>query len=143
MNFTSGCVDSAQVRTVLGTPAPKVYAWNSKAEDSAVGAEYIIMEKLPGISLDLVWPSLEIGDRFKIVKAIASYQRAWMSSSFNHYGSLYYAKDLAGQAQSALYTNVDGLATMDSRFAFGPSTGREYNDDGRATVEFDRGPCEH
>ncbi|WEW58795.1 hypothetical protein PRK78_004263 [Emydomyces testavorans] len=47
------------MRNVLKTPAPEVYAWNSRVDsENAVGAEYIIMEKLDGIPLGRVWPSL-------------------------------------------------------------------------------------
>lgn len=77
-----------------------------------------------------------------IVQTIATYQKSWTSVSFRKYGALYYAKDFVAASDSeALYTDADGFMIKDSRFAIGPSTGREMNDDGRATVEFDRGPC--
>ncbi len=132
----------AQARNVLKSPVPKVYAWSSRAQDNPVGAEYIIMEKLPGVSLDHVWASMGIGDRFKIAKAIAHYQKAWMSVSFHQFGSLYYAQDLEGHTpQSCLYTDQHGVSIEEPRFAVGPSTGREFVDDGRIAIEFDRGPC--
>ncbi|KAF2685338.1 hypothetical protein K458DRAFT_403544 [Lentithecium fluviatile CBS 122367] len=40
-----------------------------------------------------------------------------------------------------LYVDADGINVVDERFAVGPSTGREFLDDGRATINFDRGPC--
>ena len=77
-----------------------------------------------------------------IVKAIANYQNSWTSISFKKYGSLYYAKDLDNSSENEyLYTDGNGIDIKDSRFAIGPSTGRELIDNGRATVEFDRGPC--
>ncbi|KAK4169823.1 hypothetical protein QBC43DRAFT_295554 [Cladorrhinum sp. PSN259] len=33
------------IREVLETPAPKVHAWSSRANDNGVGAEYIIIKK--------------------------------------------------------------------------------------------------
>jgi hypothetical protein len=100
------------------------------------------MEKLPGIELERVWADMEIGDRFTIVKAIAQYQKAWTSVSFEKFGSLYYAADLGGQTvDGPLYTNQQGDQITDPKFAIGPSTGREFFDDGRAAIEFDRGPC--
>ena len=57
----------------LGTPVPKVHAWSSRAQSNAVGAEYVIMEKLPGVPLDAVWSQMRIEDRLKVVKAIARY----------------------------------------------------------------------
>ena len=100
------------------------------------------MEKLPGVSLDHVWATMGIGDRFKIAKAIAQYQEAWMSVSFHQFGSLYYAQDLEGNSlQSSLYTDQHGVSIKEPRFVVGPSTGREFVDDGRMAIEFDRGPC--
>lgn len=137
-----------QVREVLGTPVPKVHAWSSRHEN-AVGAEYIIMEKLPGIELERVWAGMGIEDRFTVVRAIAQYQKAWMSVSFQKFGSLYYATDIASadlggrHADSPLYTDQQGFRIMNSKFAIGPSTGREFFDDGRAAIEFDRGPCKY
>lgn len=99
------------------------------------------MEKLPGVRLDVVWSSMEIGDRLAIVKAIARYQKAWMSVSFKQFGGLYYTQDLDEHTQSPLYFDQHGVAITDPRFAIGPSTGREFIDDERAAIEFDRGPC--
>lgn len=56
---------------ILKTPVPKVYAWSSRAQDNVVGAEYIIMERLPGIQLSVVWADMGIEDRLTIAKAIA------------------------------------------------------------------------
>jgi hypothetical protein len=132
-----------QARNVLGTPVPKVYAWSSRQHENAVGAEYIIMEKLPGIELERVWAGMGIEDRFTIIKAIAKYQKAWMSVSFEKFGSLYYSADLGGQlVDGPLYTDHQGVQIANSKFAIGPSTGRESFDDGRAAIEFDKGPCE-
>jgi hypothetical protein len=131
-----------QARNTLKTPVPKVFAWSSKAHENLVGAEYIIMEKRPGIELEAVWPTMTTEDRLSIVQTIAIYQKSWTSVSFRKYGGLYYTKDLVGASDSeALYTDADGVMIKDSRFAIGPSTGRGMNDDGRATVEFDRGAC--
>ncbi|KAH6716130.1 hypothetical protein BKA61DRAFT_631600 [Leptodontidium sp. MPI-SDFR-AT-0119] len=129
------------VRNVLGTPVPKVFAWSSKAEENPVGAEYIIMEKLPGIELEHAWPSMTIGDRLAVVKAIARYQKSWCSVSFKKYGGLYYAKDLdISTGNEPLYTDANGIDVKDSKFGIGPSTEREFIDNGRATIDFDRGP---
>ena len=127
---------------MLGTPVPRVFAWSSRAQENPVGAEYIIMEKVSGIELERVWPSMEIADKFAVVKAIAGFQNSWTSVSFKKFGSLYYANDLEqGAGNAPLYTDTNGIDITDSKFSIGPSTGREMIDDGRATIEFDRGPC--
>jgi hypothetical protein len=142
----SACVTTTQliiqVRNILGIPVPKVLAWSSRAHENAVGAEYIIMDKAPGIELERVWPSMKIEDRLAVVKTIAAFQQAWTSVSFTKFGSLYFASDLKEIfGDEPLYTNSDGVKVADRRFAVGPSTGREMMDYGRATIEFDRGPC--
>ncbi|KAK6000893.1 hypothetical protein QM012_002976 [Aureobasidium pullulans] len=129
------------VKNVIKTPVPKVLAWCSNAQNP-VGAEYIIMEKVPGIELECVWPNMEIKDRLTVVKCIAQFQQAWTSISFTRYGSLYYSKDLedAHVDGQALYFDAKGNHIVDEKFAIGPSTSRENFDHGRATIEFDRGP---
>ncbi|MCJ1334838.1 hypothetical protein MMC09_000103 [Bachmanniomyces sp. S44760] len=81
-------------RDVLETPIPKVYTWNSKAQSNTVGAEYIIMQKAPGVQLEHVWKGMDIEDRLKVVKQIVRYQRKWTSTSFKEFGSLYFAEDV-------------------------------------------------
>jgi hypothetical protein len=135
--------DSFQARRILKTPVPRVLAWSSKVEDNPVGAEYIIMEKAPGIGLERAWPTMKIKDRITVVKAIAAFQKTWTSVSFKRFGSLYYSKDLEAPARGEpLYVNSDGVDITDDEFAVGPSMGREWIDDGRASVEMERGPCE-
>ncbi|KAF1837384.1 hypothetical protein BDW02DRAFT_586650 [Decorospora gaudefroyi] len=90
-------------RNVLGTPVPNVLAWCSRAEENPVGAEYIIMERVPGIELEQVWPKMNIKDRFAVF-------------------------------------DVNGDHITNESFAVGSSTSRETLDDGRATINFDRGP---
>ncbi|KAF4237520.1 hypothetical protein CNMCM8980_002423 [Aspergillus fumigatiaffinis] len=127
------------VRNELRTPVPKVLAWSSKAEDNLVGAEYIIMEKVAGVQLSKVWPEMGIKERFELVKTISGYQKAWMSMSFTQYGSLYYSSD-TDDTDGCDLVKGDGSVTKNQGFAVGPSTGREFLDDGRMALEFDRGP---
>ncbi|KAJ5975461.1 hypothetical protein N7481_009168 [Penicillium waksmanii] len=127
------------VRNVLGTPVPKVLAWSSKANESPVGAEFIIMEMAPGVQLSTVWGEMGLEARFKIIKTIGGIQNEWASTSFPQYGSLYYASDL-DHPRPCILTKRDGSQVEEPRFAVGPSMGREQFDDGRIAVQFDRGP---
>jgi len=100
------------------------------------------MDMVHGIELEHVWSDMGIEDKFAVVRAIAGFQKAWTSISFKKFGSLYYAGDLEQSVKNeVLYFDTDGAGIVNSRFAIGPCTGREYFDDGRGTVEFDRGPC--
>lgn len=118
---------------------PKVYAWSSKAQENSVGAEYIITEGVTGIRLDMIWEHMDLDDRIEVVKSIARHQQALMSMTFRQFGSLYYAQDLDAHSPGPLYTDSAGVPIENPKYAVGPSTERE--EDGRATYEFDRGPC--
>jgi hypothetical protein len=100
------------------------------------------MEKAPGVELEHMWPSMQIKDRFAVVKAIAAYQKAWTSVSFKKFGSLYYASDLEGQFHEEQVCS-DGyrVEIPDNEFAIGPTVAREWIDDGRASMDLYRGPC--
>jgi hypothetical protein len=63
-----------------------------------------------------------------------------MSTPFTKYGSLYYASDLDG-SDGCVHVREGGHVAKDHRFAVGTSTGREFLDDGRIALDFDRGPC--
>ena len=128
---------------MLHTPLPEVYAWSSRAQETLVGAEFILMEKLNGMELGHFLPKMEIQDRLEVVKAIAAHQKSWASVSFEQFGSLYFPEDISVPESLPLsYINGNGRRVQDPRFVVGRSTGREMFDDGRAKIEFSRGPCE-
>ncbi|KJX96292.1 phosphotransferase enzyme family protein [Zymoseptoria brevis] len=128
-------------REVLRTPLPEVYAWSSRAQETLVGAEFILMEKVNGVELERFLPGMRIQDRLEVVKTIAEYHKSWASVSFEQFGSLYFAEDVGTLRLPPLaYLDQEGRKVSDPRFVVGPSTGREMFDDGRAGIEFDRGP---
>jgi len=85
---------------------------------------------------------MELEDRLEVVKQILRYQKKWTSTSFKQFGSLYIAHDIGKQnSQDQLYFDENGTAMHNQRFAVGLSTGRKYYDAGRASIQYDRGPC--
>ncbi|CAI7644528.1 unnamed protein product [Penicillium pancosmium] len=126
-------------RNFLGTPVPKVLAWSSRANENPVGAEFILMEFAPGIPLSIVWDTMGIEAKCKLIMSIGKIQNTWASTTFSQYGSLYYASDL-DRPKPCLLTRRDGSQIEEPRFAVGPSNGRYLLDDGRLNVSFDRGP---
>lgn len=107
-----------------------------------MGAEYIIMQKAPGIQLEDVWTGMGLKERVKVVEQILRYQQKWKSISFKQFGSLYFAQDVRKQnSQAPLYLDEHGTGIENQKYAVGPSTGREYYDAGRASIHYDRGPC--
>ncbi|KAL4946504.1 hypothetical protein BDV06DRAFT_208629 [Aspergillus oleicola] len=127
------------MRSVLDTPVPKIFSWNSST-DNPVAAEYILMENARGVSLSKIWDNLDVDLQFNVLKKIAMYQRVWSDVSFSKYGSLYYSQDISQSDSSLRYTNQDGKEITDERFAVGPSVSRKNVDCGRADLGFDRGP---
>jgi hypothetical protein len=106
-----------------------------------VGAEYIIMQKMPGVQLGQLWSSMKLADKMKLCLSLARYQEAWLSVSFHAFGALYYSQASCPMASEYLYTNEKGDKIRDSRFIIGPVTGRDWSDCGRADLKCDRGPC--
>jgi hypothetical protein len=120
-----------------------VFVWSSKAEENSVGAEYIIMEMLTGVQLSSVWTTLPIDKKTEIIKTLATYQKAWMSTTFKQYRSLYYAQDSPKRPDHLAFSYIDkdGAEIEDQRFTVGLTVHRQSIDYGRMQVDFDRGPC--
>ncbi|EZG08123.1 hypothetical protein H106_02609 [Trichophyton rubrum CBS 735.88] len=108
-------------RNVLGTPAPKVYTWDSCATNP-VGVEYIIMEKIPGIQLRQVWSHMKLVEKMNLCLDLARYQSAWLSVTFSRFGGLYYtqdAQDLNPGQKTHLYIDEKGRSVHDYYKAIG------------------------
>lgn len=103
------------------------------------------MEKVAGVQLQTVWKTLKPVQKLEIFKKIIEYQKQWLSVSFAKYGSLYFASDSKCECSihddDHLYTARDGQRIWDARFLIGPAIGRDWVDERRATLDFDRGPC--
>ncbi|KAE8149487.1 phosphotransferase enzyme family protein [Aspergillus avenaceus] len=127
------------VRKVLDTPAPRVYSWNSQAKSHPVGAEFIIMDKVEGVPLSQVWGNMKLPQKLQLLLAITRLQKKWVSVSFSHYGSLYYAGDVQQQSNVSHYFK-DGNTIDKSGFTVGPITARDWLDGGRSKLDIDRGP---
>ena len=132
----------SQVRNVPRIPAPKVFSWSSRREENPVNAEYIIMEKAPGVELDTGWEAITGRQKYEIVKQLVGFENSFASTRFKLFGSLYYAQDVPKVAGSrTLCVNEDGTEVQCSQFTIGPTTNRMFFDEGRGAVHVDRGPC--
>lgn len=110
---------------------PKVLAYCSRAGESKLGAEYIVMEKAAGIELGRVWDDLKPKERLAIVQQIARITCNLAQFRFPYYGSLYRKADLELFESKAIGDD----------FAVGPTVNRAWFDDGRGEVDVHRGPC--
>ncbi|KAF1953419.1 hypothetical protein CC80DRAFT_569370 [Byssothecium circinans] len=126
------------VRNVLGIPAPQVYSWSSST-DNPVGAEYILMERSGGVELGKIWHDIPWEERLEIVRTLVGYEKAFVSANLPMYGSLYYAKDLLSPSRSQFLDSVNSKGKEEA-FVVGPTTNRAWFDQGRDSVEVNRGP---
>lgn len=94
------------VRDKLSTPVPKVLSWSSRADQTPVGAEYIIMERVAGIPLARAWTNMSFRQKAATLTSLFAVQKAWMSVTFTRYGSLYFADDV--DVDSALLPQLAG-----------------------------------
>eukprot|EP00842_Homolaphlyctis_polyrhiza_P002170 jgi/Hompol1/2954/HPOL_006261-RA len=51
-------------------PVPRLMAWNS--DKSELGAEFVLLQEMPGIPLDQLWPNLDAATREHVVRQIAA-----------------------------------------------------------------------
>jgi hypothetical protein len=130
------------MRETLGVPTPEVYAWCNDSRETRVGVEYILMEKVEGVPLDTVFPSMSIEDRWALTRTIGEYQSSWASTVFEKFGSIYYVDDCPEGGTPLRFTDRDGVSREDARFSVGPTTGRDWSDHERLSIAFDRGPCQ-
>ncbi|KAF9105807.1 Phosphotransferase enzyme [Mortierella sp. AM989] len=99
---------------------PKVYAWDSNPSNP-VGAEYIIMEKIPGVSLGSIWVNLTLDDKKHFVGKILDIMLLLFNTTFDKIGSLY--------RDSKTHSYEVGLIVCDLFF-----------DGKRGDMDLDRGP---
>ncbi|GLA56039.1 hypothetical protein AnigIFM63604_004097, partial [Aspergillus niger] len=118
------------LRVVLGIPIPKVLAY-STSSTNPVGTEYIIMERIEGVSLASRWLSLTTEEVKSVMKQVAEIEHRTFTHSFPGYGSLYRGKDIKGEVQ---------IPTSVEDFCIGPVAARQFWHGDRNEINIDRGP---
>ncbi|KAI6144068.1 hypothetical protein BKA82DRAFT_81191, partial [Pisolithus tinctorius] len=69
-------------------PISQVYTWNLDASNP-VGAEYMFMQTVPGISANAKWDTLLMSVKEHVVSQVAEYLKVMFVLCFNHTGALY------------------------------------------------------
>ncbi|PKY00206.1 hypothetical protein P168DRAFT_313430 [Aspergillus campestris IBT 28561] len=130
------------LRNVLDLPAPRVYAWSSRASESPLGAEYILMEKQAGMILTDVWDSIKGKQKVRILDQVVDTERRLAATNFSTFGSLYYKDDLPEKSDSTslLYIDAVGNEVQSEVFRIGPTNHRSFFDFGRGELDIDHGP---
>ena len=96
------------------------------------------MDKATGVPLSQVWDALNLSQKLQVLLVMTRLQKQWLRVSFSHYGSLYYAGDV--QSPKGNHYIKDGKIVMNSEFAIGPATGRDWMDAGRSALRIQKGP---
>ncbi|KAL8754810.1 MAG: hypothetical protein Q9199_004081 [Rusavskia elegans] len=105
------------VSTRTQVPVPKLLAWNADATNP-VGAEYIIMEKAPGVQLFTVWDDLSATDRIKLIKSLTQLEHQLAAIQFPAYGNLYFRQSIPEPSKRVL---LDSFLDPTAQFCVGPS----------------------
>ncbi|RAK99646.1 aminoglycoside phosphotransferase family protein [Aspergillus ibericus CBS 121593] len=118
------------LRVILGIPIPKVLAY-STSSTNPVGAEYIIMERIEGVSLASRWLSLTTEEVKSVMKQIVEMEQRVFAYPLPGYGSLYRQKDIQGEMQIPIPVED---------FYIGPVATRQFWHGDRNKTKVDRGP---
>jgi len=81
------------VRDNTSITVPRIIASDSSCENE-LGFEYILMERVPGQSLNLIWPTLSWEQKTALVQEVAVVTAQMHELRFDQMGSLFAADDL-------------------------------------------------
>lgn len=97
-----------------------------------MGAEYIIMEKAPGVEVARLWKTMKSDHKILFVKNLAEITAKLSEARFSACGSLYFRRDLDG--------HLAGIG-VDDTYAIGPIIEKGWFDEQRREIDVYRGPC--
>jgi aminoglycoside phosphotransferase (APT) family kinase protein len=129
------------VRRNTSIPVPRVFSWSTD-ESNPVGAEYIIMEKAPGVQLYERWGEMKVTEKLDLIKLLAQLEGQLSAISFPAYGRLY----LRADADRLKHHNLDASLDEQQSFCIGPSPDRSFGVVAVAGTfseddSIDNGPC--
>jgi aminoglycoside phosphotransferase len=102
------------IRQHTSIPVPRVVAFSSTAENE-LGFEWILMDKVPGVSLKSVWREMEMEAKERNTRVIARYVKQLHNQcSFDVIGNLYFRHDIPNET-------VRTVSVTDDRFVIGPT----------------------
>lgn len=129
------------VSTRTQVPVPQLLAWNADATNP-VGAEYIIMEKAPGVQLYTVWDDLSAADRIKLIKSLTQLEHQLATIQFPAYGNLYFRQSIPEPPKRVL---LDSFLDPTGQFCVGPSCDPAWSNGTCADIDstLDMGPCQY
>ncbi|EFE35563.1 uncharacterized protein ARB_05606 [Trichophyton benhamiae CBS 112371] len=133
------------LHNILDIPVPKVLAWSSPAlRPNAVGAEFILMDKVKGVQLSEVWNDMSERQRFNLVKNVVEIEKRLVDIPLSGYGGLYHRATLADN--DSLFFEAINPGQMPrkeddiSKFVIGPTPEKGFYIDGGKEPGNSRGP---
>lgn len=129
-------------REHLKIPVPKVLASSRRRDHyKDIGAEFIILEKVPGVPLHRRIDSLNGDDALPFINAFLGVERQISGLSFSQIGSLYFKEDVAPELQNRpLYAVGNSDDAASEKYRIGPTVQREFWRGERRHMKIDRGP---
>lgn len=118
-----------------GIPVPKVLHYSADAENP-VGAEFIIMEKIPGRPLGDRWFSLSEDQRLKVISEVVRIEVNLSKVDLPAYGSIYYKHDLPADVS---HTTI-ASASDNTGLCVGPDVSLRWWYKERESLDVQRGP---
>ncbi|TVY31985.1 Altered inheritance of mitochondria protein, mitochondrial [Lachnellula subtilissima] len=112
------------LRSHTTVPVPQVLAWNSDPSNP-VGAEYIMMERAPGIQLFQKWDDLDGDNRLSLIKQLTEPEHQLASIPFPASGHLYFMESILEKKHILLDSSVDST----SQYGIGPLCHRSWDID--------------
>ncbi|KAJ5950252.1 Aminoglycoside phosphotransferase [Penicillium vulpinum] len=116
-------------------PVPRVLSWSSD-RSNAVGAEYIIMEKAPGVQLFEVWGKMPEIEKLQLTRSLTRLEAQLSSIRFPASGGLYLREKTNISRWTPLEKDIDPTGS----FCIGPSCDRTYHTE---EIENTAIPCVH
>jgi hypothetical protein len=134
-------------KEVLKLPVPRVITWSGakRGQVNPVGADFIIMEEVPGVCLGERWSTFERPeDVTPIMTGILDMEKKFESLRFSRIGSLYFKEDVSADLQAVplLSGAIDATTRqLAEGYRVGPLTNCQWWRGNRAHMTLDRGPC--
>jgi aminoglycoside phosphotransferase (APT) family kinase protein len=102
------------IREHTSVPVPRIVVHSPTAENE-LGFEWILMEKVPGVSLKTVWGEMDMETKERVTRVVAQFVKQFHDRcSFDVIGNLYFREAL-------LDKTVRTIPTTDDKFVIGPT----------------------
>ncbi|KDQ11506.1 hypothetical protein BOTBODRAFT_135803 [Botryobasidium botryosum FD-172 SS1] len=125
----------------LHLPVPKVLAWSSRLVGNPVGAEYIIMEYMPGVPLEQRWLGMTGDEAISLIENVVRMEKRYTEFQFSQIGSLYFKEDVDPELQGRrLYANGAPDDEASEKYRIGPTLQWDFWREEWLTMNVDRGP---